>query len=294
MGEVHLLVSPTGGRGRAAAAAPIVLRAIERAGHTPIDISGASSQTSAEAARAAVAAGAERVIAVGGDGTVHLAVQGVAGSDAVLGIVPAGTGNDFARAFGLHGLGVESAAARALGPSRPVDAIGTDRQRWVTFNVTGGFSVDVNVRADRLLFPRGPSRYTVATLLRLPFLRHRELAVTVDGQRSEYRSAMFAVANTPTFGGGMAVCPDADPADGLLDVAVLGPASRATMLRLLPKVFDGGHVGHPQVHMLRGRTVTIEGEPGEPIDLVGDGEKIGTTPINLEAVPAAINLAADP
>ena len=291
MAEVHLLVSPSGGRGRAAAAAPIVRSVIERAGHTPVDVSGASAQESADAARAAVAAGAERVIAVGGDGTVHLAVQGVAGTGATLGIVPAGTGNDFARAFGLFGLSVEEAAARALGPARPVDAISTDRPRWVTFSVTGGFSVDVNVRADRLRFPKGPSRYTVATLLTMPGLRHRELAVTVDGQRVDYRSALFAVNNTPTFGGGMAICPDADPCDGLLDVCVVGPASRTTMLRLLPKVFEGGHVGHRHAHMLRGRTVTIE---GESIDLVGDGETIGTTPITLEAVPGALRVAADP
>ena len=285
-----MLVSPRGGRGRAAAAAPIVREVIERAGHTPVDISGASAEDSAAAAREAVSAGAERVIAVGGDGTVHLAVQGVAGTGAILGIVPAGTGNDFARAFGLFGHSVEEAAARALGPARAVDAISTDRQRWVTFSVTGGFSVDVNVRADRMRFPRGPSRYTVATLLTMPGLRHRELAVTVDGQRAEYRSALFAVNNTPTFGGGMAICPDADPCDGMIDACVVGPVSRTTMLRLLPKVFEGGHVGHRHVHMLRGRTVTIE---GEPMDLVGDGEEIGTTPMTLEAVPNALRVAAD-
>ena len=285
-----MLVSPRGGRGRAAAAAPVVRRVIEQAGHTPIDISGASAEESADAARAVVAAGAKRLIAVGGDGTLNLALQGAAGSDAVLGLVPAGTGNDYARAFGLFGLGVEEAAARALGPARPVDVIRTDRQRWMAFSVTGGFSVDVNVRADRMRFPRGPSRYTVATLLTMPGLRHRELAVTVDGQRAEYRSALFAVNNTPTFGGGMAICPDADPTDGLLDVCVVGTASRSTMLRLLPKVFEGGHVGNRQVHMLRGRTVAIE---GEAIDLVGDGEPIGQTPITAEAVPGAVQFAAD-
>ena len=290
MGEVHLLVSPRGGRGRAAAAAPVVRRVIEQAGHTPVDISGDSAEASADAARAAVAAGAERLIAVGGDGTLHLALQGAAGSDAVLGLVPAGTGNDYARAFGLFGLSVEEAAARALGPARPVDVIRTDRKRWVAFNVTGGFTVDVNERADRMRFPRGPSRYTVATLLTMPGLRYRELAVTVDGERSEYRSALFAVANTPTFGGGMAICPDADPGDGLLDVCVVGTASRSTMLRLLPKVFEGGHVGNRHVSMLRGRTVTIE---GEAIDLVGDGESIGQTPITAEAVPGAVQFAAD-
>ena len=262
---------------------------IEQAGHTPVDISGASAQATADAARAAVQAGAERLIAVGGDGTVHLAVQGAAGTDAALGIVPVGTGNDFARAFGLYGHSVEEAAARALGPTLPVDAIRTDRQRWVTFNVTGGFSVDVNVRADRLRFPKGPSRYTVATLLTMPGLRHRELAVTVDGQRTAWRSALFAVANTPTFGGGMAICPDADPRDGLLDVCVVGPAGRTTMLRLLPKVFEGDHVGHRHVHLMRGRTVTIE---GEPMDLLADGEELGAAPITLEAVPGALQLAA--
>ena len=287
---MHLLVSPRGGRGRAAAAAPIVRRVIEQCGHEPTDISGSSAQEFADAARAAVEAGAERLIAVGGDGTVHLAMQGVAGTSAVLGIVPVGTGNDFARAFGLYGPSVEEATARALGPSRSVDAIGTDRQLWVVFNVTGGFSVDVNVRAHQLRFPKGSSRYTVATLLTMPGLRHRELVVTVDGQRHEYRSALFAVANTPTFGGGMAICPDADPTDGLLDVCVTGPVGRATLLRLLPKVFEGGHVGHPQVHMLRGRTVAIE---GEAMDLIGDGEAIGAAPIRLEAAPGALHLAAD-
>ena len=288
--EVHLLVSPRGGRGRAAAAAPVVRRVIEQAGHTPVDISGASAQESADAARAAVAAGAERLISVGGDGTLHLAIQGVAGTGAVLGVVPAGTGNDFARAFGLFGLSVEEATARALGPARSIDAIRTDRQRWVAFNVTGGFTVDVNDRADRMRFPRGPSRYTVATLLTMPRLRCRNVTITVDSERRECRSAMFAVANTPTFGGGMAICPDADPCDGMLDVCVVGEPSRTTMLRLLPKVFEGGHVGHPQVEILRGRTVTID---GEPLDLVGDGETIGTTPITLEAVPGALRIAAD-
>ena len=338
MGEVHVLVNPLGGRGRAAAAGAVVRRVIEQAGHTPVDISGGSAAESTASARAAVAAGAQRLVVVGGDGTVHLAVQGVAGTATVLGIVPAGTGNDFARAFGLNALNIEEATTRALGPARPVDAISTESlstkangagaisaatraeatdadaigtdaigtdaigteaigadaigagmARWVTFNVTGGFSVDVNRRADALRFPKGSSRYTVATLLELPGLRHRDLAITVDEQRFDCRSAMFAVANTSTFGGGMAVCPDADPSDGLLDVAVVGPASRSTLLRLLPKVFNGSHVGHRQVHMLRGQTVTIE---GESMDLVGDGEPLGQTPIVLQAVPGALLLAA--
>ncbi len=288
--QVHLLVSPGGGRGRALAAAPTVRRVIEQAGHVPVDLSGDSADASISAVQAAVAAGAERVIAVGGDGTVHLALQGVIETDAVLGIVPAGTGNDFAGALGLDGRSVEQATLRALGSHRAVDAISTGGRRWVAFNVTGGFSVDVNDRAARLRYPKGSVRYTVATLLAVPGLRPRRLAITVDGQRRECLSALFAVANTPTFGGGMAICPQADPGDGLLDACVVGPVGRTTLLRLLPRVFSGGHVDHPDVEMLRGRTITIE---GEPMSLVGDGEAIGTAPVTLTAAPAALKVAAD-
>lgn len=289
--EIHLLVSPRGGRGRAAAAAATVRRVIEEAGHTPVDVSGASAAESEAAAITAVAGGARRLIAVGGDGSLHLALQAAAGSDTVLGLVPAGTGNDYARAFGLHGLSVEQSTERALGPAQAVDAISTGSGRWAAFNVMGGFCVDVNRRAERMRFPKGPSRYTAATLLTLPGLRHRELAVTVDGERSQFRSAFFAVANTATFGGGMAICPDADAQDGLLDVCVVGAVNRITLLRLLPAVFDGGHVGHRHVHLFRGRSVTVESLDSEPLDLLADGEPLAPAPLTATAAPGAVRFA---
>ncbi len=289
--EIHMLVSPQGGRGRAAAAAPVVRQVIKQCGHTAVDLSGATAAESEAAAIAAVAAGAQRLIAVGGDGCLHSALQATAGSDTVLGLVPAGTGNDYARAFELHTLSVEQATERALGPAQPVDAISTSSGRWAAFSVTGGFSVDVNRRAERMRFPKGPSRYTVAALLALWGLRHRELSVTVDGQRSQFRSTLFAIANTATFGGGMAVCPDASAHDGLLDVCVVGPVGRATLLRLLPKVFDGSHVGHRHVHLLRGCSITIESLDSAPLDLVADGEPLASAPLTATVVPGAVRLA---
>ncbi len=291
MAEIHLLVSPKGGRGRAAEAAAAVRRVIEQAGHTAVDLSGATASESEAAARAAVAAGAQRLVAVGGDGCLHVALQAVAGSSTVLGLVPAGTGNDYARAFGLHGLSIKQAAERALGPAQSVDAISTTNGRWAAFNVTGGFSVDVNRRAEQMRFPKGSSRYTVATLLKLPGLHHRELAITLDRECLQFRSAFFAVSNTATFGGGMAVCPNADAHDGLLDVCVVGAVNRRTLLRLLPKVFDGSHVGHRHVHLLRGRSITIESLDGAPLDLVADGEPLGLTPLTATVVPAAVQFA---
>lgn len=303
MGTVRLLVSPAGGRGRALAAAGAVRSVIEAAGHEVADISGDSAEASERAARAAVAAGAGRLLAVGGDGTVNIAAQAAAETDTVLGIVPAGTGNDFARAVGLFGAGVERAAARALGPDRYVDAIRVTRSasagqppRWSTSVVTGGFSADVNARAERVRFPKGASRYTVATLLTVARLRHRRLAFTVDGQRHEFTCALWAVANTRSFGGGMAICPDADPRDGLLDLTVVGKMGRATLLRLLPTVFKGTHVRHPDVVSLRGRAITVDdaSPAGSQIgEAFGDGEPMGSPPITFEAVPAALRLAAD-
>lgn len=300
VGVVYLLVSPDGGRGRARAAAGVVRSVIEQAGHAVIDISGASPEASRQAAQAAVADGAERLVAVGGDGIVHIALQAVAGTSCVLGVVPAGTGNDFTRALGLADTSVEQAAVRALGSDRPLDVIRSERA-WVASSVTGGFSVDVNNRAERLRFPRGPSRYTLAAPLTVLRLRHRRLVFTVDGERHEFTTALWAVANTPTFGGGMAICPDADPSDGLLDLTIVGDMGRVTLMRLLPAAFKGTHVKHPKVHTLRGQSIRIAPAATEHGDVAGsprgelrgDGELIGEIPVTLTVARSCLRIAAD-
>ena len=327
MGVVHMLVSPDGGRGRARAAAAVVEAVVNEAGHESERITGRTPEAAADAARAAVADGAERLIAVGGDGTVHIALQAVAGTGAALGIVPTGTGNDFARCAGLSDVPVEQASARALGPVQGVDAIAVDasgsERIWTATSVTGGFSVDVNNRAEVLRFPRGRSRYTVATLLTAPRLRHRQLTFTVDGERSEFTSALWAVANTSEFGGGMVICPGADPGDGLLDLTVVADVSRVTLLRMLPTVFKGAHVRHEKVHVFKGTRMTVDvcgggssvevcgggssievcgggssievcGGGSSAYEIQGDGERIGFLPVTLTAVRSAVLLAADP
>ncbi len=271
---------------------------IEAAGHDVIDVSHSAatdpqrmidvSHSAAAAPRALAAEGAERLVAVGGDGTVHLALQAVAGTSVVLGIVPAGTGNDFARAFGLKpDADLAAAVARALGPHREVDAISTPRG-WVATSVTGGFSADVNRRAAAMRFPAGSSRYTAATLATLPRLRTRPVAVTADGETRRFDATMVVAANTAFFGAGMAICPEADPGDGLLDVLVVGAVGRVELLRLFPRVFKGTHVSHPEVSQSRGRVVEID---GAGIELWGDGEPLGPAPLRLESAPGAVRLA---
>lgn len=301
MATVHLLGRPEPERRlrrrRDPTTAQRVADLIKAAGHDVIDVSDSVAadpqrttdiSDSAAANPRRLAEGAERLVAVGGDGTVHLALQAVAGTSAVLGIVPAGTGNDFARAFGLKpGADLEAAVARALGPHRAVDAISTPRG-WAATSVTGGFSADVNRRAEAMRFPFGPSRYTAATLATLPRLRTRPITITADGHPRRFDATMAVAANTAFFGAGMAICPEADPGDGLLDVLVIGAVGRVELLRLFPKVFKGTHVTHPAVTQFRGRVVEID---GDGIELWSDGEPLGPAPMRLEAVPGTIHLA---
>ena len=300
MATVHLLARPEPERRirqrRGPTTAQRVADLIEAAGHDVIDISDSTALNpqkyevsgSMAADSPALAAGAERLVAVGGDGTVRLALQAVAGAPAVLGIVPAGTGNDFARAFGLRpGADLKTAVARALGPHRAVDAIRTP-QGWVATAVTGGFSGDVNRRATVMRFPSGAGRYTAATLTTLPRLRTRPVVVTADGLRRSFDAAFIVVANTAFFGGGMAICPEADPGDGLLDVLVVGAVGRVELLRLFPKVFKGTHVTHRKVSQFRGRVVEIE---GDELELWGDGDPLTPAPLKLQAAPGAVRLA---
>lgn len=329
MRPIHLLLSPTAGRGRAAGSLAEVRKLISDRGCDIIDITAPSAVASGAAAAAAVADGAERLVVVGGDGIVQIGVQAVSRSSTVLGVLPAGTGNDFARFFGLHDLALEQAVDLALGPARPIDAIRIDapedaaenaagtadgatpepatpelatpelatpgvravRDRWVASSITGGFSVEVNRRADGLSWPRGSSRYTIATLLALLRLRTRPLSLTVDGLRHERRATLFAIANTASFGGGMAICPDAAADDGALDVTMVGDLGRMELLRWFPKVFEGAHLAHPDVHTFRGRTITVEGNFDE---LRGDGEPLGPTPLTVSCVPGVVRLAVGP
>lgn len=295
--RVHLLVSPDAGRGRADSADAAVRAELTAAGVEIIDLTGDTAADSAAAAQRAAADGAERIVVVGGDGLVHLALQAVATTETALGVVPVGTGNDFVR--GLSGFAFDEqandparAARAALGPVSAIDAIRvgpeSDPTAWVASVATAGFSGDVNDRANRLRRPRGPSRYTVATVLEIPTLTRRPLQITADGVTTEFDTALIAVANTGWFGGGMQICPGADPADGQLDVTVVAGASRLEMLRFFRLVFNGRHLEHPKVHTLRGAIIEIT---GADVALWGDGEPVGNIATTLTAVPSALRIA---
>jgi diacylglycerol kinase (ATP) len=213
--RLGVVVNPTAGKGRAAHAGAGVLAGLRRAGHDVVDLSGPDADAALARARAAVAGngvpagGVDALVVVGGDGMVHLGVQAVAGTDVPLGIVPVGTGNDFAATLGLPVRDPAAAGAalcRALDAGaagrRPVDAALVtgpglaDGPRWVAGAVSAGLDAAVNARANRLRHPRGSARYTVAAALELLRYRPWSYRLTFDGVADPV-AAVAAVGPVP-------------------------------------------------------------------------------------------------
>jgi diacylglycerol kinase (ATP) len=249
------------------------------------------------ACTAAVDGGVDTLVAVGGDGTVHVGLQAVAGTGVGFGVIPAGTGNDFAAGVGLP---VDPVAAARLisealtaGRTRAIDLghiSGADGfQRWFCAVLGAGFDALVNERANAMRWPKGRRRYDFAIFAELIKLRPRRYRLTLDGEVVEQDAVLVAVGNTPAYGGGMHMCPAADPTDGLLDVVVAGAISRSTLLRLQPKVYKGTHINHPAVSSYRARTVGIE---ADGITAYADGERVCPLPITITARPGALRLVA--
>ncbi|SDD25913.1 diacylglycerol kinase [Geodermatophilus telluris] len=288
MTDVAVLVGPAAGRGRARAVLPAVLAVLRRGGLAPRVLPAADRAGAERAAAGAVAAGAAAVLAVGGDGTAHAALQAVAGASTPLAVVPAGTGNDLARALGVPPEPVAAAAAAAAdlreGAVGTLDA-GRAAGRWWATVLCCGFDAAVAERAARLRRPRGPRRYDVAVLAELARLRPREVTLTLDGRPRTLPVTLVAVGNTAWYGGGLRICPAADPADGLLDVTVVGPVSRRELVRTRPRLAAGSHVGHPAVTVHRAARVELA---GAGLTTWADGEPVAALPVLAEAVPGAL------
>lgn len=277
-------MNPSAGAGAAADVADEVAGLIAAAGP---EVERIDTTSPAHTTEAAAADGTDRIIALGGDGMFHHVLQGVAGTGRDVGLVPVGTGNDLARALDLLRDDLTAAVDVALGPTRPYDAVRTDAG-WFATIAALGFAATVNARGNAMRWPKGDLRYTIATLLELPRLATETVDLDIDGASTTVEATFLAIANTRFFGGGMAICPDADPDDGLLDVGIVGPVGRIELLRLFPRVFSGGHVDHPAFSTLRGHRVIVRSRH----DIRADGETLGPAPMSMEAVPGAFHLAS--
>ncbi len=252
-----------------------------------------------ELAADAIRRGADRVIGVGGDGTMQDVVNGIiAAGGGTLGVVPVGRGNDLARSLSIP---LEPLAALdvALGPTTVAMDVGRAIRdsRLRHFVAAGGVGFDAQV-AWTMANPRpwwknGRAGYFAGTLDELRRFHNQRLRITFEttGGREvvDHVSLMAAFANGPYYGGGMKICPDASLADGLLDVCVVGDLTRLEALRELPGIYEARHVRNPKVRFYRARWLLIEGD--EPTRVHLDGEPWGTLPLRVEALPAALQVA---
>lgn len=300
--HVGLVINPTAGKGRGTQAGRQVHELLRTRGHKVEDLSASTLAQATDRARAAAVHGLDALVVVGGDGMVHLGVNVVAGTGLPLGIVAAGTGNDIARTLALP-RGDAQASVAAIehglldGPRR-VDAVRVGSpvhaaHEWYLGVLSCGFDAAINARANEMTWPKGSGRYVRALAAELGAFRPYGYRVTLDDAVWESAGTLVAVANVPWIGGGIKIAPDAVIDDGLLDVVVAGPFSKPGVVKIFPGLYQGKHIGHPSVDVLRSRSVLIEPltdlGPVPPVAFA-DGERVGPLPLRVTVDPGALSV----
>ncbi len=294
--RVTLVVNPQAGGGRGRRVLVRALPQLRRHGIEPQVVMCANGRDPRLLARRAAKEGASVVVAVGGDGQARSVASGLLGTETALGLLPSGSANDYARAVGVPRNDL-AAAVELIVSARPapVDVVRVECGDAVEhfLNVGGaGFDSVVAATAERISHLRGAPRYVAAVLRELPRFRPGRFKLAVDGERREFSGMIVAVANGPTYGGGMRVAPAAGVQSGWLELCVVGELSRLAFVRAFPSVFRGTHVTHPAVTMLRGREVELAAQPA--FEVTGDGERIGRLPARFTVLPAALTVIGGP
>lgn len=291
-----VILNPTSGKGKGVALGAAYVSELQVLGINVVDLTGRDWAEAESNGRKAIASGKLDALAVaGGDGMMHLGVNICAGTGVPLALMPCGTGNDAALALGIPIDDAKAAAelaVRSLGNPRSVDlGLGvTETRRFYFFNsASAGFDAIVNRRANRMKFPKGPSRYTVAMLLELVGFNALKYRAKVNGKDREIEGMLCAVANGPSYGGGMLVAPEASVDDGLLDLFIVHKISKPELIKVFPKVFTGEHVSHPAVEIVRATEVTLISS-GVPV--YADGEPAGMLPMTVSIAPKSLKVLA--
>jgi YegS/Rv2252/BmrU family lipid kinase len=292
------LINPASDNGNTGRRWPEITRAAASAGLEGDALISERPGHLAELARQAATSGARLLVVVGGDGSVNEVVNGIAGLDVELAVVPRGTGWDFARTHAVpHRLEDALAVARD-GRPRTVDLglasyrswAGDSAESYFANIASAGMSGAIARRANETTKALGGKvSYLIATLAVFSRWRAGQLNVTVGVEARSGRMHDVVVAIGRYFGGGMMICPEASPDDGLFDVLLIGDLTKRDLVLTLPKTYRGRHLPHPKAELLRGAAATIESAGAEvPIEL--DGEQPGTTPARFEIVPAALRV----
>ncbi|MGW7288900.1 diacylglycerol/lipid kinase family protein [Streptomyces sp. NPDC054847] len=291
MRQFTAVVNPAAGGSSGTAALLPLARLLREAGARFDTQYSRSLEHAQEVARQAAGQG-HVVLAVGGDGMAGRVGGALSGSDAVFGVVPAGRGNDFARALGLPSRTEELAELLLNGSPRPVDTIEVTSAVHAGTSVLGSVYAGVDAvanhhaNASRLL--RGAASYYAGGLRAVLGWRPATYRITVDGTEHERRGYTVVAANSGFYGFGRNIAPGARLDDGLLDVVVIGHAPKRLFFAMMNELKTGAHLERPQVEILRGREIRIEADRSVPYG--ADGEVDAALPVTVRVQPGALNV----
>ncbi|WP_028709345.1 diacylglycerol/lipid kinase family protein [Propionicicella superfundia] len=299
-----LVVNPTAGRGRAQRLLPrVATQLLTQIPGAQLRVFQTSSYDEARLRCISTVAHArprieghrpDALLVMGGDGMMHLGLNAAAETDVPVGLIPAGSGNDFCRGLGVPADPLGATKVVVQGRTQRIDLteaqgplVGGAERRFVGAVVSTGYDGRVNRRANSVSMNLGPLSYGYAALAETRHWEPLPYRLMIDGHPRSIPAMFVAVGNAGVFGGGMRICPSADVADGLLDITIVHPVSRMTLVRLLPSMYDGTFVKDPCVERLRAREVLVD---GEGLYGMADGEELGNVPLRLRAVPRALTV----
>ncbi len=289
--KILLVVNPHAGNGKAGKKAAAFLIACEKAGFDVSLVNTAGEgRMLAEIESAMAKEEFEALIAVGGDGLVHTLLPIAVSSKIAFGVLPAGTGNDFARSIGGFNLSTSellNVIEKESFTNIDLMQINSASSSFLSAQILSlGFDALVNERANSFRLLRGRAKYVLAMILELSFFKPQLFTLTIDGVEFERRAMLIAIANGPNYGGGMQIVPRADHADGLLDVLILNRVSTLELLKVFPKVYRGSHIKHPAIELAQGKSIHVKAQA----KAYADGEFVGELPIDVNVIPQALRI----
>jgi YegS/Rv2252/BmrU family lipid kinase len=284
---LRVIVNPNAGGGRAQRLLPLVESALRaRSAEHRIDRT-RSLEHAAELARDAAQAGA-LAVAMGGDGLVGTVAGALRGTPtALLGVIPAGRGNDLARKLAIPADPAGACATLLDGRPRTIDLAEVNGRIYLGI-ASAGIDSDIQVIANANRLPLGKHVYAYATLRALATWKPARFEVAVDGQELRFSGYSVAVANSGVFGGGMYLSPDSQIDDGVLEVVAFEAIPKRRYVANLPRVFKGTHLQEPGAHVLSGKTVSIGAD--RPFQVFADGEPMVDLPATVQVLPRAIRV----
>ncbi|OCA95662.1 diacylglycerol/lipid kinase family protein [Actinobaculum suis] len=236
----------------------------------------------------------DALIIFGGDGFLHAVLQETAGTDMPLGIIPAGSGNDFARHLRISKDPRRAAAVIAAGNAQPLDLgyveplpAGTRTGQWFATIACIGFDSRIVARTNSFSWPRGTLRYVISLLVELPNYGAVPAQIYADGELvHDERMTLCAVSNTRFYGGGFPIGVGAQPDDGVLNTTVVGGIGKIRLGANIPRLFTGGFTKVPEVKVIRGQEIIVAGARG--LTCHADGEAVCPAPFRVRIVPGAM------